>query len=104
MPSKYVWYKIVMQVQEKCAKFTNVNIKGDRQVLRFSNFSVLKNNLNTFNSSMLLERGADLRKDDCDGCIPALVAQKYSSVECFDLLEHHTKERDGRLIQEASEV
>ena len=53
---------------------------------------------------MLLERGADVRKDDCDGCIPVLVAQKYSSVECLNLLEHHSKGRDTRLIQEASEV
>lgn len=53
---------------------------------------------------MLLERGADLRKDDIDGCIPSLVAQKYSSIECLNLLEHHTKKRDHLLLQQATEV
>ncbi len=53
---------------------------------------------------MLLERGADLRKDDCEGCIPSLVAQKYSSGECLNLLEHHSNGRDERLVQQASEV
>lgn len=53
---------------------------------------------------MLLERGADLRKDDIDGCIPSLVAQKYSSIECLNLLDHHTKKRDNILLQQATEV
>ena len=53
---------------------------------------------------MLLERGADLNKEDKNDRIAEYVAQKFGAEECQQLLSHHIEERGNRLAEQANEV